>query len=39
MVVGVAWSVCDGTVGVIFENIEFCIFGLFGIVGAGRCIA
>ena len=25
--------------GVIFENIEFCIFGIVGIVGAGRGIA
>ena len=39
MGVGVAWSVCDGTVGLIFENIEFCIFGIVGIVEAGRCIA
>ena len=39
MVVGVAWSGFDGTVGVISENIEFCIFGIVGIVGAGRGIA
>ena len=32
---GVAWYVWDGTVDVIFENIEFCIFGIVGIVGAG----
>ena len=39
MVVGVAWYGFDGTVGVIFENIEFCIFGIVGIVGAGCGIA
>ena len=36
---GVVLSGCDGTVGVIFKNIGFCIFGIVGIVGAGRCIA
>ena len=37
--VGVAWFGFGGTVGVIFENIEFCIFGIVGIVWAGRGIA
>ena len=36
MGVGVAWSGFDGTVGVIFDNTEFCIFGIVGIVGAGH---
>ena len=35
MRVVVAWSGFDGTVGVIFENIEFFIFGIVGIVGRG----
>ena len=39
MIGGVAWYGCDGTVGIIFENIEFFIFGIVGIVGVGRCIA
>ena len=33
---GDAWSGFDRTVGVIVENIEFCIFGIVGIVGAGH---
>ena len=37
--VGVVWFGFGETVGVIFENIEFCIFGIVGIVGAGRGIA
>ena len=36
---GVAWSGLDGAMVVIFENIEFFIFGVVGIVGAGRGIA
>ena len=39
MSVGVILSGCDGAVGVILENIEVCIFGIVGIMGAGRCIA
>ena len=37
--VGVVWFGFGATVGVIFENIEFCIFGIVGKVGAGRGIA
>ena len=36
---GVAWYGFNMTVGVIFENIEFFILGIVGIVGAGRGIA
>ena len=39
MGVGVAWSGFYRTVGMIFDNIEFCIFGIVGIVRAGRVIA
>ena len=33
--VGVVWFGFGGTVGVIFENIKFCIFGIVGMVGGG----
>ena len=39
MGIGVAWSGFNGTVGMIFENIEFCIIGIVGIVGVERGIA
>ena len=35
----VAWYGFDRTVGMIFENIDFFILGIVGIVGAGRGIA
>ena len=37
--VGVVWYGFDRTVGMIFENIDFFILGIVGIMGAGRGIA
>ena len=39
MSVGVILSGCDVAGGVILENIEVCIFGIVGMMGAVRCIA